>query len=94
MSETSGNGTGADCRLSQTPCDPDGKSERLLLDAKRIKEMHRRLEVQSLDLSRLALDVDRRHISAADIVKHLLFTVRFLDLELRELEGIETGRLQ
>jgi hypothetical protein len=78
--------------LPKTP--PDGKSGVLLLDAKRIEQMRRRLEDQSLELSRLALGVERRHISAGEISKTLLLTVRSLDLEMRELEGIQCGRLQ
>jgi hypothetical protein len=66
----------------------------LRISKKRIEGMRGRLEDQALELSRLALDLNQRRAITVVVVKRLLFTVQSLDLEIRELNGIEAGQLR
>ena len=66
----------------------------VVLEKKRIENMKSRLEDQSIQLSRLAILANQQRISHGDIAKNLVLAVQSLDLELRELSGIEIGQLR
>ena len=70
------------------------QGDRLMLEKKRIANIKSRLEDQSIQLSRLAILTNQQRISHVDIAKNLVLAVQSIDLELRELGGIEVGLLR